>query len=61
VLKHIRQNSLTSLCYSVADEGKVKQNSKTKNQNMMPQIRVIMFLLLPIPSTSRQQFAHYSQ
>ena len=28
VLKHIRQNSLTSLRYSVADEGKVVQNLK---------------------------------
>jgi len=30
VLKHIRQNSLTSLRYSVANEGKEKQKSETK-------------------------------
>jgi len=30
VLKHIRQNSLTSLRYSVADEGREKQRSKIK-------------------------------
>ena len=30
VLKHIRQNSLTRLRYSVAEQGKVKRNSKPK-------------------------------
>jgi hypothetical protein len=30
VLKHIRQNSLTSLRYSVADRGKKSGNLKTK-------------------------------
>jgi hypothetical protein len=38
VLKHIRQNSLTSLRYSVADEGNEKQKCKFKNlkPNLMP-------------------------
>jgi hypothetical protein len=27
VLKHVRQNSLTSLCYSVAEQGREKQKS----------------------------------
>jgi len=30
LLKHIRQNSLTSLRYSVAEQGKEKQKSKAK-------------------------------
>jgi len=28
VLKHVRQNSLTSLCYSVAEQGRAKQKSQ---------------------------------
>jgi hypothetical protein len=38
VLKHIRQNSLTSLRYSVADEGNEKRTFKFKNlkPNLMP-------------------------
>jgi hypothetical protein len=32
VLKHVRQNSLTSLRYSVVDEGMVRQKSKAKSE-----------------------------
>ena len=43
VLKHIRQNSLTSLRYSVAEQGNEKQKRKFKNsiQNLMPRKRRI--------------------
>ena len=30
VLKHVRQNSLSHLCYSVADMGRVNQKPKSK-------------------------------
>ena len=38
VLKHIRQNSLTSLRYSVAERGSEKRKFKFRNfnQNLMP-------------------------
>ena len=43
VLKHIRQNSLTRLRYSVAEQGKEKRkyNFRNLNQKLMPHKRGI--------------------
>ena len=58
VLKHIRQNSLTSLRYSVADEGKKSINLKPPRGHFVPTLLDFIWLPRQLLFNKGHKFLH---